>query len=85
MQDYVELPEDAQDRLWFSNVLCGAIRGALEMIQIQVDAHFVSDRLVNSFSMIFNALDTDLYTAWRPRDGNQSDLCEDDRRRTTCQ
>jgi len=31
--------------LWYSNVLCGVIRGALEMIQFQVSAYFVSDTL----------------------------------------
>ena len=32
--DFVELPDDgrAQEELWFSNVLCGVIRGALEMV-----------------------------------------------------
>jgi len=30
----VELPDDgrAQDELWFSNILCGVLRGALEMV-----------------------------------------------------
>ncbi|BFZ53334.1 hypothetical protein PYCC9005_000357 [Savitreella phatthalungensis] len=47
LADFVELPEDgrAQDELWFSNVLCGVIRGALEMLQVQVEAQFVSDVL----------------------------------------
>lgn len=33
LADFVELPDDgrAQDELWFSNILCGVIRGALEM------------------------------------------------------
>ncbi|KAH9066310.1 transport protein particle component [Lactarius vividus] len=31
--------------LWFSNVLCGVLRGALEMVQIRVEAQFVSDVL----------------------------------------
>ena len=32
--DFVELPDDgrAQDELWYSNILCGVIRGALEMV-----------------------------------------------------
>ncbi|KAF1808212.1 BET3 family protein [Eremomyces bilateralis CBS 781.70] len=47
LADFVELPDDgrAQDELWFSNILCGVIRGALEMVQLQVEAHFVSDVL----------------------------------------
>ncbi|KAF8425673.1 NO signaling/Golgi transport ligand-binding domain-containing protein [Tirmania nivea] len=45
--DFVELPDDgrAQNELWYSNLLCGVLRGALEMVQMQVDAHFVSDVL----------------------------------------
>ena len=45
--DFVELPDDgrAQDELWFSNILCGVLRGALEMVQMQVEAHFTSDVL----------------------------------------
>ena len=46
LADFVELPDDgrAQDELWFSNILCGVLRGALEM---------VSDDLI---SLIFNAI-----------------------------
>lgn len=34
LADFVELPDDgrAQEELWFSNILCGVIRGALEMV-----------------------------------------------------
>ncbi|KXT05755.1 hypothetical protein AC578_1048 [Pseudocercospora eumusae] len=47
LADFVELPDDgrAQDELWYSNILCGVIRGALEMVQMQVEAHFISDVL----------------------------------------
>jgi hypothetical protein len=47
LADFVELPDDgrAQDQLWYSNILCGVLRGALEMVQMQVEAHFVSDVL----------------------------------------
>jgi hypothetical protein len=47
LADFVELPDDgrAQDELWYSNIFCGVIRGALEMVQIQVEAHFISDIL----------------------------------------
>ncbi|KAF3129808.1 transport protein particle 22 kDa subunit [Orbilia oligospora] len=47
LADFVELPDDgkAQSELWYSNMLCGVIRGALEMVQMSVDAHFVSDVL----------------------------------------
>ncbi|KAF9053872.1 TRAPP I complex [Hymenopellis radicata] len=46
LAEFVELPEDAlEGGLWFSNVLCGVLRGALEMVQMQVQAEFVSDVL----------------------------------------
>ncbi|CAG8977718.1 hypothetical protein HYALB_00008745 [Hymenoscyphus albidus] len=47
LADFVELPDDgrAQDELWYSNIFCGVLRGALEMAQMQVEAHFISDIL----------------------------------------
>ncbi|KAI5121656.1 hypothetical protein M0805_002732 [Coniferiporia weirii] len=46
LAEFVELPDEAlQGGLWYSNVFCGVIRGALEMIQMQVEATFVSDVL----------------------------------------
>jgi hypothetical protein len=45
MAEFVELPEQYQNDLWFSNILCGVIRGALEMVHIQVESFFVSDVL----------------------------------------
>ena len=46
LAEFVELPDEAlEGGLWFSNILCGVIRGALEMVQMQVEAHFVSDIL----------------------------------------
>ncbi len=47
MADFVELPDDgrAQEELWFSNIFCGVLRGALEMVQMQVEARFISDVL----------------------------------------
>lgn len=35
LAEFVELPYDgrAQEELWYSNMLCGVIRGALEMVQ----------------------------------------------------
>lgn len=36
LADFVELPDDgkAQDELWYSNIFCGVLRGALEMVRI---------------------------------------------------
>jgi len=47
LADFVELPDDgrAQDELWFSNIFCGVLRGAMEMVQMSTEAHFVSDVL----------------------------------------
>lgn len=47
LTEFVELPDDgrAARELWYSNILVGVIRGACEMVQLEVDAHFVSDTL----------------------------------------
>lgn len=39
LADFVELPDDgrAQDELWYSNILCGILRGALEMVSCPDD------------------------------------------------
>jgi len=35
LAEFVELPEEAlEGGLWFSNVLCGVLRGALEMVRV---------------------------------------------------
>jgi hypothetical protein len=35
LAEFVELPEDAlEGGLWFSNVLCGVLRGSLEMVSL---------------------------------------------------
>lgn len=47
LAEFVELPDDgrAYKELWYSNILAGVIRGALEMVQLQVETEFVSDVL----------------------------------------
>lgn len=41
LADFVELPEDGPyEKIWYSNVLCGVIRGALEMV------HFTKDGIL---------------------------------------
>ncbi|KIJ41281.1 hypothetical protein M422DRAFT_172568 [Sphaerobolus stellatus SS14] len=46
LAEFVELPDEAlEGGLWFSNVLCGVLRGALEMVQMQVEVQFLSDVL----------------------------------------
>uniref|UniRef100_A0ABK0L7L5 Trafficking protein particle complex subunit 3 n=4 Tax=Euarchontoglires TaxID=314146 RepID=A0ABK0L7L5_RAT len=42
--DFVELP-DNHSALIYSNLLCGVLRGALEMVQMAVEAKFVQDTL----------------------------------------
>ncbi len=44
LAEFVELPRDARaGGLWFSNVLAGVLRGALEMVQMQTECYFVSE------------------------------------------
>ncbi|XP_032828488.1 trafficking protein particle complex subunit 3 [Petromyzon marinus] len=42
--DFVELP-DNHSNLVYSSMLCGVLRGALEMVQMAVDVRFVQDSL----------------------------------------
>lgn len=42
--DFVELP-DNHSNLVYSNLLCGVLRGALEMVQMAVDVRFAQDTL----------------------------------------
>ena len=44
LNDFVELPEK-YNGLWYSNLICGIIRGALEAINIKVDVKFNKDTL----------------------------------------
>jgi hypothetical protein len=46
LTEFVELPEDGKfDSLSYSQVICGAIRGALETLQIKVDCFVRQDQL----------------------------------------
>ncbi|KAH3686633.1 hypothetical protein WICPIJ_002383 [Wickerhamomyces pijperi] len=47
LAEFVELPDDekANKQLWYSNVLVGVLRGALEMVQLDVEVAFVGDVL----------------------------------------
>jgi hypothetical protein len=44
LADFVELPDDgrAQDELWFSNILVGVLRGALEMVRRRMAVPFLN-------------------------------------------
>ena len=42
--DYVEIPPQYQD-LCYCKLLCGVIKGALEMVQLQVECQFIRDIL----------------------------------------
>ena len=44
LAEFVELP-DKFNGLYYSNLLCGVIRGALEMVQIKVECRFNRDNL----------------------------------------
>mmetsp|Transcript_34466 Transcript_34466/g.97204 ORF Transcript_34466/g.97204 Transcript_34466/m.97204 type:complete len:187 (+) Transcript_34466:186-746(+) len=43
--DYVELPPSIRTSLWYDNVICGVIRGALEMVQLSVDVAYLKSPL----------------------------------------
>lgn len=47
LAEFVELPDDgkAVKELWYSNILVGVIKGALEMVQLEVEAYFTQDQL----------------------------------------
>lgn len=47
LTEFVELPVGDPDlqNLRYSQVLCGAIRGAMEMVHLEVQAAFVQDQL----------------------------------------
>ncbi len=44
LADFVELPP-AYAELRYSNLICGVIRGSLEMLSMRVEAHFAKDAL----------------------------------------
>lgn len=44
LTDYVELPPEASG-LFYCSMLCGVVRGALEMVQMQVECSLVRDAL----------------------------------------
>jgi len=51
LADFVELPEEAGD-LYYSNILCGVLRGALEMV-IFFFFSFIEVLFENCFSFCF--------------------------------
>ncbi|EPY38660.1 trafficking protein particle complex subunit-like protein [Angomonas deanei] len=56
---FVELPpeKNMRERLWYSNVLCGVLKGALGLVGYQTDVHFMKDTLrgdpVNEITLRF--------------------------------
>lgn len=44
LAEFAELPEE-HPTLWYSNVVCGVIRGALEMVNMKVSSSFVKCKL----------------------------------------
>lgn len=45
LSDFVMLPQNYQNSLWYSNILCGLIRGSLQTVNIKVKATFQKDVL----------------------------------------
>eukprot|EP01133_Synstelium_polycarpum_P019704 gene19704-23597_t len=62
--DFVELPEHLKHKLYYSNILCGVIRGALEMVQMKVKCTFVkcalSDETSSEIKVVLEEMLTDL-------------------------
>lgn len=42
---FVELPDNYRAKLWYSNILCGVIRGALDQVSIKTECTYVRDVL----------------------------------------
>ncbi|KAG5417254.1 hypothetical protein I9W82_004887 [Candida metapsilosis] len=49
LTEFVELPVSTDSKiakeLWYSQILCGVLRGALQMVQLDCDVYFVKDVL----------------------------------------
>ena len=45
LSEFVELPPNCANSLWYSNIICGVVKGALEMVQLEVKCWFVQDCL----------------------------------------
>lgn len=45
LADFVVLPPNYQNSLWYSNILCGLIQGSLEIVNLRVKANFVKDAM----------------------------------------
>mmetsp|Transcript_110805 Transcript_110805/g.220391 ORF Transcript_110805/g.220391 Transcript_110805/m.220391 type:complete len:191 (+) Transcript_110805:57-629(+) len=45
LAEYVELPASFTGKLWYSNLICGVIRGALEQLLLRVECRFQKDTL----------------------------------------
>ncbi|GAM26346.1 hypothetical protein SAMD00019534_095210 [Acytostelium subglobosum LB1] len=62
--DFVELPEHLKHKLYYSNILCGVMRGALEMVQMKVKCTFVkcalSDESPSEIKVVLEEVLSDL-------------------------
>ena len=45
LADFVVLPPQYQSTLWYSNLICGVIRGSLDMLNMKVNCFFTKDIL----------------------------------------
>eukprot|EP00758_Cryptobia_borreli_P014756 Tbor_TRINITY_DN5954_c5_g1::TRINITY_DN5954_c5_g1_i2::g.19323::m.19323/K20302/TRAPPC3, BET3; trafficking protein particle complex subunit 3 len=45
LNTFVELPINMRDSIWYSNILCGVIRGALEQVGIYTNVQYIRDIL----------------------------------------
>lgn len=86
LAEFVELPEEAlEGGLWFSNVLCGVLRGALEMVRDRVRVQTI--QYISSGTPGPNAGDRLVYVRRPQRRRDYRDprhTCEISRGRSAC-
>jgi len=57
LTDFVELPEQYRATLSYSNILCGVIRGALEMVKDAFNQFFQMIHSKTAFFILFQVFD----------------------------
>lgn len=45
LTEFVEIPPESHPELRYSQVLCGVVRGSLEMVHLEVQCWFVQDQM----------------------------------------
>ncbi|KRZ62221.1 T-complex protein 1 subunit alpha [Trichinella nativa] len=69
LAEFVELPSEDHKNLQYSQAICGALRGALEMVHLEVSATFLQDQLRSGNT---NEIQKSEYFSTMPVPDNQS-------------